>query len=440
MQDLTTFRTVLDPSLVSFLGLYHDTEGHLESVINALARPPSVTSLRVNTLLCSSDSLLKDLSDVLSRYKVERHQCGEAIIRGADIYAPGVLAAVSGIQAEDKVSVYIDVDQQVHKGLRVEFEGRKVFVGNGTTTMSRSAFYKSTGVAVRMTEGIYRSPPLNGIFPEKCYLQNIPSMITAHYLEAREGDRIIDMCASPGGKTSHIAQLMRNNGTIFSFDRNENKVEVIRQLCQRLAITCVRAFAMDSTKLLEGEEQQKWREEFDIRPESFDRILLDPPCSGLGQRPRMRESMNLVDLFSYAPYQRKLFHTAIRLLKVGGVLVYSTCTLNPQENEEVVRYALDHFPVKLVGGPQHLSSLGSKGLTWRVKSEGEIEEIMKSTRDEHIPAPHGSQKKRKQKQVKIVMSESLKEEEAELVRRFDPSKDDGIGFFIAKFVKIADMR
>ena len=152
------------------------------------------------------------------------------------------------------------------------------------------------------------------------------------------------MCAAPGGKTTHIAQKMRNTGLVVACDKSKNKVKSIETNCSRLGATNVRCFAMDATKCLATEECDGSSPSFPpFTREYFDRVLLDAPCSGLGQRPQFYNKMKLKELESFPKIQRKLFSTAVDLLARGGVLVYSTCTNNVEENEELVSWALDTF-------------------------------------------------------------------------------------------------
>jgi 16S rRNA C967 or C1407 C5-methylase (RsmB/RsmF family) len=126
------------------------------------------------------------------------------------------------------------------------------------------------------------------------------------------------------GKTLHMATLMKNKGLIVSLDKVKSKVHQIKRSCNAHGISNVKTFALDSTKLLElkdlhglGQvEEENFGELFQV--ESFDKILLDPPCSGLGQRPRMQEKMSYVDVRSAAKYQQKLLGVAYQLLKPGG--------------------------------------------------------------------------------------------------------------------------
>jgi 16S rRNA C967 or C1407 C5-methylase (RsmB/RsmF family) len=138
-------------------------------------------------------------------------------------------------------------------------------------------------------------------------------------------------------------------------------------------------------------------------PNSFDRVLLDAPCSALGLRPRLFAGQDTLDsLRNHSKYQRKMFDQAVKLVRPGGVLVYSTCTLNPGENEAVIRYALDTY--KFLSLAEQNPKIGGPGLIGRFElSDGSVEEW-------------------------------LRPGEEDLVQRFDPSSSlDTIGFFVAKF-------
>ncbi|KAJ6920405.1 methyltransferase NSUN6 [Populus alba x Populus x berolinensis] len=138
-------------------------------------------------------------------------------------------------------------------------------------------------------------------------------------------------------------------------------------------------------------------------PDSFDRVLLDAPCSALGLRPRLFTGEVTIDsLKKHATYQRRMFDQAVKLVRPGGVIVYSTCTINPGENEALVRYALDTY--KFLSLASQNPRIGGPGLVGSFESaNGRTEEW-------------------------------LRPGEEEFVQRFDPSSSlDTIGFFIAKF-------
>ncbi len=212
-------------------------------------------------------------------------------------------------------------------------------------------------------------------------LQNLPSIICAHVLNPLRGDRVLDMCAAPGNKTSHLAELMKDDGMIVAIDKTPNKLKILEEKMKTYKLNSVKCFAYDSTKLLSNDKSCI---DGVLEPPfpglTFDKILLDAPCSALGNRPVLRSDISPKMLKSYPVIQKKLFKTAVELLKRNGILVYSTCTVTSAENEEIVEWALNKFDdIELIssdpmlGGPgwsnvglnddqryQNLNSLWSK--------------------------------------------------------------------------------
>ena len=155
-------------------------------------------------------------------------------------------------------------------------------------------------------------------------IQDVAAMQAAKTLAPCEGETVIDMCAAPGGKTTHIAEIMNNKGKVYAFDVHEHKIELIKKNAERLGITIIEPKLSDGCILNE--------EYTDIA----DKILCDVPCSGLGiirRKPEIKwnreESTNLPKI------QRKILDNASVYVKVGGEIVYSTCTIEKEENEAV---------------------------------------------------------------------------------------------------------
>ena len=150
-------------------------------------------------------------------------------------------------------------------------------------------------------------------------IQDESSQLVAPYLSPQPGDYVLDMCAAPGSKTTHLAALMHNQGKIDAYDLYEHKIPLIQQQLTRLQVSIVDVKAYDSTKLIEL-----------YPPLTFDKILLDAPCSGLGVLARKPEikyhESNAMD--EIIQIQQKLLENAYPLLKNGGNIVYSTCTIN----------------------------------------------------------------------------------------------------------------
>jgi len=163
-------------------------------------------------------------------------------------------------------------------------------------------------------------------------------------LSPQPKERVLDMSAAPGGKTSYIAQLMRNTGVVFANDLRADRQKATVANMHRLGVKNVITCMHDGRKLSKLFRQFK-----------FDRILLDAPCSGLGvisRDPSVKVQRTIADVKKTAHLQKELLLAAIDVLnhksKTGGVMVYSTCSISVAENEEVVNYALEKRDIKIV--------------------------------------------------------------------------------------------
>ncbi|XP_050000717.1 tRNA (cytosine(72)-C(5))-methyltransferase NSUN6 isoform X3 [Alexandromys fortis] len=324
------------------------------------------------------------------------------------------------MKAGDVISVYSDIEGKCKKGAK-EFDGTKVFLGNGISELSRKDIFNGIrdlkGIGIRMTEPIYLSPSFDNVLPRYLFLQNLPSAVVAHVLNPQPGEKILDLCAAPGGKTTHIAALMRDQGEVIALDKILNKVEKLKQNASLLGLRSIRAFCFDATKALKLDMADGTEGAPPFLPESFDRILLDAPCSGMGQRPNMACTWTLKEVTSYQPLQRKLFNVAVQLLKPGGVLVYSTCTVTLAENEEQVAWALTTFPC-LQLQPQE-PQIGGQGMVGAGLS---LEQLRQLQRFDPSVVP-----------LQSVDPDCLQDAKREDVIWL--ANRDCIGFFIAKFLK-----
>ncbi|GJQ33405.1 MAG: ribosomal RNA small subunit methyltransferase B [Ignavibacteriaceae bacterium] len=144
-------------------------------------------------------------------------------------------------------------------------------------------------------------------------------------LDVKPGMRVLDMCAAPGGKSAYIADLMSNTGEVVALDKFESRVKMMQANLDRLGVSIVKFVATDA---LEYED------------ELFDRVLVDAPCSGLGtlsKKPDIKWKRDLLDIKKLTPIQEDLLNKAAEMVKVGGAVVYSTCTIEPEENFEIVK-------------------------------------------------------------------------------------------------------
>ncbi|NIS63406.1 MAG: 16S rRNA (cytosine(967)-C(5))-methyltransferase RsmB, partial [Proteobacteria bacterium] len=181
-------------------------------------------------------------------------------------------------------------------------------------------------------EGILVDPPvpLSRIprFREGWFqVQDESSQLVGHIVDPKPGERILDACAAPGGKTTHLAQLMGNRGRIYAADISTRRLSLLKENCHRLGVNIVTALRNDLTKpLVLGSKR------------GFDRILVDPPCSGLGtlwRNPDIKWKRKEGEISKFSGMQRAILHYVAPSVKKGGHLVYGTCTLMREENEEV---------------------------------------------------------------------------------------------------------
>ncbi len=165
------------------------------------------------------------------------------------------------------------------------------------------------------------------------YLQNVASMLSAIILDPKPNDTIIDMCAAPGSKSTHLAQLMGNEGTLILIDKNQNRIPALEVNLRRMGIINSFVLNMDAVNL----------SELNIKVE---KILLDAPCTGEGlirQDPDRKRSKKMRDIEKLALIQKKLLKSGLIALKTGGKLLYCTCSIAPEENELVINDVLNEL-------------------------------------------------------------------------------------------------
>lgn len=165
-------------------------------------------------------------------------------------------------------------------------------------------------------------------------IQDLAAMQAAILLDPQPGEKVWDVCAAPGSKTCHLAERMKNQGTIVATDIHAGRLRLVSENAQRLGLTsiCVQPVTVEAR-------------EFPAGP--FDRILLDVPCSNtgvLGKRPEARWRITAEGIRELTARQRELFAHAARRLAPGGSLVYSTCSIEPEENDAIVNWGLREFP------------------------------------------------------------------------------------------------
>ena len=193
------------------------------------------------------------------------------------------------------------------------------------------------GVESRVADDIPEGLVLDGqfdahgsqLFKEGAIMpQSRASMLVARVLEPQPGDRVLDLCAAPGAKATHIAALLGNEGEVVAVEKHRGRAKSLGENCERLGATCVTVREEDAAEV-DGE---------------FDRVLLDPPCSDLGtlqSRPDVRWKKDEEVVGRLSAEQARLLDGAAARVRPGGTLVYSTCTISPEENERQIERYLD---------------------------------------------------------------------------------------------------
>lgn len=248
----------------------------------------------------------------------------ESVLQGANVYGPGIVRCRK-LRLGDTVNVIDD-------------EGEILASGIARMNETQILTFRK-GLAIEVTEAKYKVPSFRET-PEfrdgLIYPQSLPAILTSRILAPEPDDVVLDMTCSPGGKLSHISQLMGNRGRVFGVDRNRQKIDTAIETCARMGCSNVTLFVHDSRYL---------NSDFpSLKP---DKILVDPPCSALGIMPKVYEYTKTSEIEALARYQRQFLATASKIVKPGGKIIYSVCTLSLQECEQNASYAETAFGLSI---------------------------------------------------------------------------------------------
>ena len=221
---------------------------------------------------------------------------------------------------------------------------QKVLLENEIETQ----FIKGHPDALQLTErkNIFTTEAFkNGFFE----VQDASSQMVAQYLEVSPGMRVVDACAGAGGKTLHLAALMQNKGQIIALDIYENKLKELKRRAKRAGAHNIEPRHIDSTKVIKKLYN------------NVDRVLIDAPCSGLGvlrRNPDAKWKLQLEFIDEIKKTQAEILNSYAKMVKVGGKLVYATCSILPSENENQVQYFLEsHKDFKFIAEKKILPSV-----------------------------------------------------------------------------------
>lgn len=331
-----------------------------KKILNALMTPSKNFSIRTNTLKISSENLIIQLKKL--GIKAKRHKiipeaillpvkgpfkiptlekkvivnkfATESIICGSDLYIPGI-QKFDKFKEGDEVTIISDT---------------KINVAIGIAKKNYKEIEKNKkGIAFQTIRSLYSIPKVKnyqiyemGFF----YNQSLPSILASKILDPQKDELIADLCAGNGGKTTHIAQLMENQGKIIAVDRSKNKIEKLNQNMFRLGIKNITTKAGDAKCLLP---------EF---THLADRVLIDPPCTDFGVRPKLYETKKEQDIINCAKYQKYFINLAKEIVKLGGIIVYCTCTFPIEENELNIKYMVEKLKFKIIDQKYYVGARG----------------------------------------------------------------------------------
>jgi len=321
------------------------------NALRALMMPTKRYFLRVNTLKADVEDVIETLASRGYKFKqlnyieeaiymnieageelprpdkfiVADRWAAENVLQGANLYIPGVLKYPPDLEKGDIIGVTDD------DGL---------LVGVGVAEVSAIELRrKRKGVAVRMTHPVFKAPSTAELPEWKAglvYPQSLPSIIASRVFDPQPGEVIVDMCAAPGGKLTHIAALTNDRAKIYGFDKSGRKVNALRELLKRMGIRNVIVAKMDTRYI-----------DLKLPQLEADRVIIDPPCSALGVRPKLAANYTREELANFYTYQIQFLMPASKILRRGGILLFSVCTITKQEIEGIAEYATSNLPFEL---------------------------------------------------------------------------------------------
>jgi len=354
--------TRFSPDVVSLTQTAYGSDS--QYVLEALSKPVGTYYVRCNSLKISPDKLKRRLVDKGVRVSqhseipealgirvdgpfdifptgkelvVDKHTA-ESVLQGANVYAPGVIKCQL-IHFGEPVTIISEIGD-------ILATGRALMSTNEILTFRK-------GLAVRLEKRKYEAPQVREL-PEYSdgllYPQSLAAMATSRVLDPQQDETILDLNCAPGGKLSHISQLMKNSGKIIGLDRNAEKIASTRQTITRLDCSNVTVSIQDSRYA-----------DVDFANLKPDRVLVDPPCSALGLRPKIYDRTSRQRVDDLMKYQKQFVNAASRIVRPGGIVVYSVCTYTPEECEEVVSFAERECGLDVIDQKPFVASISDQG-------------------------------------------------------------------------------
>ena len=271
-----------------------------------------------NLIICTPKGKFKLKSTEHLKEIIVDNRAAEMVYQGANVFVPGVKRA-NRVKKNDIVKI---INQQ------------GTIVAKAKALMNHHEMLnKKNGIAAKNLVSPYKVPSLEqfGLRNYPVFFQSIPAFLTTMNLEPKSNETILDCCAAPGNKTLHLSELLENKSKIMAVDRSEKRMKKLRNKIEQFKIKNISIKIGNIIDLSET-----WTVK-------FDKILIDPPCSSLGLRPRLVFNTSVRRIRDLSKYQKAILYACNNLLKSGGTIVYSTCTITKEENEEIIsKFAEKH--------------------------------------------------------------------------------------------------
>ena len=335
-------------------------ENRTKNIVTALGKPVNNFSVRVTLTKTNRERMIEKLSELnwhafphpileeillvktkgpkAIRYEknypriIIDKKAAENVYTGSDLFGPGILQ-VPKFNKEDFVSLLSPLNQIVA-------------IGKAKTDSKNP---RRKGTAVKNIESFFEVPSLYNlglIDSGECYGQSIPAAYVGHVLDPLPNDKIVDLCAAPGGKTTSAAILSNNKSEIIAFDRSKKRMNKMKNSIKNQNLKNIRTINADSI------------EYFKQHTIKADKVIVDPSCTAIGVRPKLYDETSLRDVYNSSNYQKSFLWLAEKIVRKNGIITYSTCTITQEENEKVIAYGVKELGLKLVK-PDIL--LGTKG-------------------------------------------------------------------------------
>ncbi|MHA1792583.1 MAG: methyltransferase domain-containing protein [Promethearchaeota archaeon] len=337
--------------------------GDVSSFLESTRVPGDFFFFRVNTVLRQPEDILNDLRKEYEEWEFMQDSfipeaiavrvkggnipvrqsrtvlldkyAAEAVLMSAPLYAPGLQAVINRFKMGDLVTM-------IH---RRSISGREDPIeytcANGVALIDSSNASKiKHGVVVRTTDAPFISPSIQkwpAFERGEIIGQTYPSMVVSRVLDPEKGELILDACAGKGGKTTHVAQLIQDQGTIIAVDRSKRKTARLEEIKRKMRMSCINVV-------------HSRIENLETLPTGAkpDKILIDPPCSALGLRPKLYTPLSVKDIKSLAANQARIFSSVMKHVRPGTQIVYSTCTVTLEENEILISKMMEQHGLKLL--------------------------------------------------------------------------------------------